>query len=105
MKIALGGFARSEIEAQLGSDLVAGVELALRQYARRLRSRHPPPGFPRFELARRFKAAETELDVDVEPEVAQILQHELSKSDPQLSPGQLVKHAVLVYLAELDARA
>jgi len=105
MKIALGGLARSEIEAQLGSDLAAGVELALRQYARRLRSNHPPPGFPRFELARRFKAAGTELDIDVEPEVAQILERELSKSDPRLSSDQLVKHAVLVYLAELDARA
>lgn len=105
MKISIGGFARSSIEAQLGSDLAAGVELALRQYARRLRSSQPPPRFPSFHFDPDAYAPGAEVDLEVEPDVARILQRELDESEPRLSLTQLAAHAVFVYLAELDAYA
>jgi hypothetical protein len=102
MKIALGGFARSSIEAQLGSDLAAGVELALRQYARRLRSSQRPPRFPSFSCEPSADVVDTELDLAVDPEVQRILEQELRESERSPSPEQLAVHAVFAYLAELD---
>lgn len=109
MKISLGGFTRSSIEAQLGSDLAASIELALRQYARRLRSSQPPPRFPRFRCDDPVEGPEVELDLFVDPEVERILEREVEgfERDAQgvgaaTSAGRLAVHAVLVYLAELD---
>lgn len=102
MKIALGDFARSSIEAQLGSDLAAGVELALRQYAWRLRSSQRPPRFPRFRCEPSADASGTELDLAVDPEVQQILEQEMREAERPPSPEQLAVHAVFAYLAELD---
>jgi len=106
MKVAMGGFARSSIEAQLGSDLAAGVELALRQYARRLRSSDRPPRFPRFRAGHLADASGAEFDLMIEPEVEQILKRELEQLEQPPTAEQLAVHAVFVYLAELDrARA
>lgn len=72
MDEALGTFARSELEAELGSD-GAGLERALLHYARRLGDGDPPPDLPRF------------LDDDGRP-----------------SSSRLTAHAVMVYLADRE---
>jgi hypothetical protein len=73
MDEALGTFARSELEAELGSDGAAGIERALLHYARRVGDGDPPPALPRF------------LEGDGRP-----------------SPSQLTAHAVMVYLADRE---
>lgn len=103
MRLALGQFARSGIEAQLGSDLAAGVRRALLHYVDRLESGWLPPTYPRFmrSLSPEPPAADLELQVDAETQVA--LQREVLRNGTPLE--QIAAHAVLVYLAYLDEAA
>jgi hypothetical protein len=100
MRIALGTFARSGIEAQLGGDLDAAVQAALCHYAGKLKSGRPPIGLPSF--ARKAVASDTSvaLDLAVDSETEALLKREAARQKTSLS--QLVAHTVLVYLAELD---
>lgn len=100
MRIALGTFARSGIEAQLGADLSSVVQAALSHYAGKLKSGRPPIGPPSF--ARQASAAETAvaLDLTVDSETEALLEREAARQ--QTSVSQLAGHTVLVYLAELD---
>lgn len=99
MKISLGTFARSGIEAQLGDDLDATVQAALCHYAGKLKAGRPPLDPPRFS---REPVASTavNLDLAVDSETEELLEREAARQDTSLS--QLVGHSVLVYLAELD---
>lgn len=100
MRISLGTFARSGIEAQLGGDLDAAVQAALCHYAGKLRSGRPPIAPPSF--ARPASVADTAvaLDLSVDSETEALLEREAARQKTSLS--QLVAHTVLVYLAELD---
>lgn len=84
---------------------MAGVQAALRDYARRLRSGRKLPEFPRFlresPLWTRSGAA---LELSVDPEVQAALEKEARESQG-VSVEQLAGHAVLVYLADLDRKA
>lgn len=73
MKTSLGAFARAEIEATAESDLAEGVDRALAHYARRVGEGDSPPRIPAF------------LQPGDVPE-----------------PAQIVAHAVMVYLADLE---
>lgn len=99
MKVVLGPFARSAIEARLGKDVAAGVRVALRHYTRRLRSGHKPVRVPRF-LGPGPSASETDLELPVDPEVERVLAREGRRQGVSLD--QLTAHAVFVYLADLD---
>ncbi len=100
MRITLGTFACSGIEAQLGSDLGSAVQAALCHYAGKLKSGRPPIGPPNF--ARPASAADTAvaLDLSVDSETEALLEREAARQQTSLS--QLAGHTVLVYLAELD---
>jgi hypothetical protein len=99
MKVELGKFARTAIEAHAGGDLEAGVVKALRHYARiggsepRLAPLSAHGGWPSGSQ----RCTQTvELSVDPHTEAA------LRRAVGAASPGQLGAHAVLVYLADLD---
>jgi hypothetical protein len=100
VKVTLGTFARSGIEAFVGSDIAAGVRAALIHYAARLRSGLKPVRFPRFCAAVRRGNGETAFEVPLDPEIERSLELEARRQNASLE--QLVAHAVLVYLADLD---
>ncbi len=99
MKIALGAFARSGIESELGSSLPEAVHAALCHYCSKLGSGRPPLAPPGF-LADDVSPAEETLDLAVEPEIEVTLAREAQARGLPLD--RLAGHTVLVYLAELD---
>src|SRR5262249_52003623 len=101
MKIALGTFARSSIETHMGGDVTAGVQVALRHYARRLSSGWKPPDFPSFRREASLRRSDTALELTVDPEVEEALERE-ARACSGVSVEQLAAHAVLVYLADMD---
>lgn len=100
MKVALGRFARSGIETRLGGDLSTGVQLALHHYARRLHSTRRPIDPPHFARATPPSDAVTMIDVTLDPEVQATLEQEARRH--QLPLEQILRHAVLVCLADFD---
>lgn len=101
MKLTLGTFARSGIEAQLGGDIAAGVRAALRHYTQCSESGLGPPPLPRFRHEQRPALFGADLELAVEPEVQKALEHEARESQG-VTVEQLATHAVLFYLADLD---
>ncbi len=100
MRVALGTFARSGIEARLGVDLAAGVQVALRHYAHRLKLGWRPVEFPRFRREYPLEATGVDFELSVEPEVRRALEREARKFAAPVE--LLMAHAVFVYLADLD---
>ena len=103
MRVALGTFARKEIEARFGDDVAAGVREALKHYARRLESGRPPVEFPRFRRGHQAEASAAKVELPVEPGIWETLEREARRSG--VSVEQLAVHAVFVYLADLDRAA
>ncbi|MGB7587355.1 MAG: hypothetical protein WBM00_01460 [Solirubrobacterales bacterium] len=105
MKIALGKFARFGLETRFRNDVGVGVQAALLHYARRLRSGRPPVDIPalfRSQAPAPHDAGGTfYLPVDPEIEVAL----ERKALEHRVPVGQVLDHAVFVYLADLDAAA
>ena len=66
MRVVIGQFARSGIEAHLGPDLAGGVQAALRHYSRRLRSGTAPVEVPRVVADQRVDAAGASFELPVE---------------------------------------
>lgn len=101
MRIALGTFARLGIEARFGADVEAVVEAALRHYARRSRSQRAPISVPPFR--RPDLGIETDLELELSPgeEIETALEAEAAEQGVPLP--LLCAHAVLVYLADIDA--
>lgn len=103
MRVALGKFARSGIESRFGADVAAGVQAALLHYTRRLMSGWPPVVIPRFcsdgAPASREDACAFELPVD--PEIQAALEQEARRH--RVPVGQVLAHAVFVYLADVDS--
>lgn len=97
MRVSLGTFARSGIEAQLGDDLSSAVQAALSHYAGKLKAGRPPIGLPGFC---RVSGAGVDLDLSVDLETETLLKEEAERQETSLS--QLASHTVMVYLAELD---
>ena len=98
LRVALGTFAREEIETRFGNDIAAGVRVALEHYARRLKSGPAPPEFPRFRCEEPQRNIGADLEVSVEPEIWKALEREARRSD--VPTEQLAVHAVFVYLAD-----
>jgi hypothetical protein len=102
MKIELGNFAREGIEARLGADAEAGARTAMLRYADRLGSTESPLPLPEF-LPDRAPSEDLrlELELDLDVEVKAALEREAAR---QMVPlDRIASHAVLTYLAELDA--
>lgn len=100
MRVSLGKFACSGIEAHLGEDIPAGVRTALSHYVRKLNAGRGPLAPPTFlgDLTPPEPQATFDLSVDADVEAA--LDREAERQGTTLS--QLVAHTVMVYLAELD---
>jgi len=101
MRVELGTFARAGLEARFGIDLAAGVDAALRHYTRRLRSQRTPLAVPAFRGERPKAGVNTEVDLSVSSEVEAALETEADRQEVPVSA--LCVHAVLIYLADIDA--
>ncbi len=101
MRVALGTFARSGIEARFGTDVPAGAQAALLHYTRRLMSGWPPIGIPRFISGRASGEEEVTVELSVSPEIQAALEREARRH--QVPVRQVLEHAVFVYLADLDS--
>lgn len=99
MKVALGKFARSSIEELLGADLHVGVQAALAHYTHRLSSNLKPVRPPDFAWVS-LDGADT-FDLTVAPELEAALEREALEQRVPLD--QILVHAVLVYLADLES--
>ncbi len=100
MKITLGKFARTGIEARMGGDIPGAVEMGLVHYTRRLRSGRSPVGVPFFCKEEAPGDTDAAIDISVGPETKAALEEEARRQ--QVPVTQLLTHAVLVYLADLD---
>jgi hypothetical protein len=100
MRVSLGKFACSGIEAHLGEDIPAGARTAILHYARKLKAGRGPLATPAFlgDLTSPEPQATFDLTVDAETEA--VLGREAERQGTTLS--QLAAHTVMVYLAELD---
>ncbi|HEY1284730.1 MAG TPA: hypothetical protein VGF04_01460 [Solirubrobacterales bacterium] len=100
MRVALGTFAYSAIETQLGGDVESGARAALVHYLRRIKSGRPPVGLPAFSRDWAPPSSAPALELELEQEDVSALEREAVRQDATLD--QLVTHAVFVYLADLD---
>jgi hypothetical protein len=100
MKVTLGKIACSGIETHLGADVAAGVRMALFHYANKLKTGRKPTPFPRFLADRTPQEPEMAFDLLVDAETEAVLEQEALRQ--RTTMDQLVTHAVLVYLAELE---
>jgi hypothetical protein len=103
MRVALGTFARSGIESRFGGEVVAGVQAALLHYTRRLRSSRRPVAFPRFRREAPSETSGLDLELPIDPSIEAELQREVLRQG--VSIEDLAEHAILVFLADLDAAA
>ena len=100
MKVALGAFARSGIEARHGADIEAGLDIALRHCAERIASARQLLAIPRFLREAPPTDPSTDEELAVEPELERILEQEVRRQGVPVE--QVVSHAVLVFLADTD---
>lgn len=102
MRVALGPFACSGIEAHLGGDIPAGVRTALFHYTGKLKTGRRPVSFPRFLAAGAGAQEEPKVSFDliVDAETEAMLEREALRQ--RTTTSRLVAHSVLVYLAELE---
>jgi hypothetical protein len=100
LKVSLGTFARSGVEANLGPDVPAGVRLALADYVRRIDSGAHPVGPPKFDLDGLGAASAASFELPVDAHTLAVLKREAMREGA--SVGAIAAHSVLLYLAELD---
>ena len=101
MRVVLGKFARTGIETQLGADLDEGVRAALVHYTRRLKSKWTPLAPPYFSRGQAYGGPAEEFELSVEAETEAALVGEARRH--QVHVDEILAHAVLTYLADLDA--
>jgi hypothetical protein len=98
MRVALGTFAQSALEAHVGPDIAGAVNTALVYHVDKLKSGRGTVEFPRLGPMTADDRPRVEFEVAVEVEAA--LRGDAERR--RISPSDLAGHAVLVYLAELD---
>jgi hypothetical protein len=98
MRIALGTFAQSALETQVGPDVPVAVNTALRYHVERLGEGRRTISIPKVGPMTADDRPQVEVEVDERVEVALCRDAERQG----VSPADLAGHAVLVYLAELD---
>lgn len=100
MRVALGTFACSGLEAHLGPDIPAGMQAALSQYASKLQSGRKPLDLPLCCQSQTSREQRIAFDLMLDKEVESALEKEAVRQGTTAS--QLAVHSVLIYLAELD---
>jgi hypothetical protein len=101
VKIALGKLASEGIEAHLGAEAEAGVRTAMQRYVDRLDSAETPLPLPPFLGDELRAGVECLLELELDARDRTVLEGEAER---QMVPlDRIASHAVLTYLAELDA--
>ena len=101
MRVALGALAQAGLETRVGTDLPAAVHAALVYYVGKLESGRGPAKYPRFLPEQgESAAAATEVEVEIDSRIEAALARRAAAEGT--TPAELARHAVLVYLAELD---
>jgi hypothetical protein len=98
MRVALGTFAKSALEMQVGPDIPMAINTALVYHVDKLDSGCATVRFPKFVSPSVPGRSQVEVEVDERVEAA--LRSDAGRQG--VSPTDLAGHAVLVYLAELD---
>jgi hypothetical protein len=101
VRFELGEFAREGIEARLGAGVEAGARAAMLRYADRLESPDAPLPLPRFLEDRFCSGVGSPLELELDAKVQAALEREAERQEVALR--RIASHAVLTYLAELDA--
>lgn len=101
MRVSLGTFACSCIEARFGGALAATVEAALGDFADRCETGSGSPPVPRFWLERGSTGKAIDFDISVDRRIRPILEREARRQE--LPVERLLTHAVFVYLANPPA--
>ena len=102
IRVTLGTLARSGVESYFGDDVPRGVRTAVVYYAHRLRAECVPlrpPAFAAAEMDQPGSDPPVETTVDAEDEEAFAAGARAAGTTVE----QLALHAVLLYLAELEA--
>ena len=102
MRVTLGRIACNGIESQWGPDIPAGARAGLGQYSRTLESGQVPIGIPRFcrDQPRPIPGLTFDVAIDADEQVAL----ERAADQEGVTVDQFVRHAILVFLADLDCR-
>lgn len=100
MRVALGTFACTGVEENLGSDVPAGVGAALAEYVRLVESGVRPIGIPHFAADASVQGPATSFDLAVDEHTLAVLEREARRQGA--SVGEVIAHSVLLYLAEVD---
>jgi hypothetical protein len=102
VKVSIGTFVRSSFETRFGSDVAKSLREACIHYTRRLRSGRKPRAAP--SLYRALEAGNAPAQV-VEFALHERIRGQLEEEAlrQQVSMDELLRHAALVYLADLDA--
>jgi hypothetical protein len=100
MRVTLGKFACSGLEALEGDDTSAAVRKALLHYSQKLKAGRQPVDPPHFSLRDERDEPKVVFDLTVDPESEARLEQEAARQGTTLA--QLAVHSVLVYLAELE---
>ncbi len=101
MRVVLGTFTRSAVEAFSGRDIAAGVQTALRHYALRMGSERRASELPPVIGSPSTDRTGADIELSLDPEIQAVLEREARESDG-VSVEQIANHAVLIYLADLD---
>jgi hypothetical protein len=106
MRVAIGPLARAGLESRSGGDLTASVRRALLYYVRKLEAGRSPAKYPDF-IRPRLGSSDDEDNgdsVEIEVELDRKLEAELEReaADQHTTMLDLARHAVLLYLAEID---
>lgn len=101
MKVTLGKIAKEGIEVHAEGDVAALVRAALLRYSDLIESAKPPLSPPPFSAGETESGAS--LEFVLEPEMQAALERQARGG--AASAEDLAAHAVLLYLAELDAVA
>lgn len=102
MKLVLGKFALTGIEALSGRDLPAGLQRALRHYVSRERSTVALGELERRFLEQQVKCGD-HLELALDTEIEEALERRAHEQGG-VTVEQLAAHAVLAYLADRDAQ-
>jgi hypothetical protein len=98
MRVELGKFACFCLESRFGSDLTSGVQSAARYYSRQLQSSSGRS--PNRVRHLRAEGPIVEVEVALDEEVLGPL--EVEARSRSVDVQQILNHAVLVYMADLD---
>jgi hypothetical protein len=102
MKVELGELARNGLENRVGPDLPGAVNAALVYYVGKLSSGRRPVNFPSFLAGPEGGNSnpQDEVEVEIDERIEAVIYREAGRQGT--TPENLVRHAVLVYLAALD---